>query len=88
MVPVAMGWSDIGNWQALRDALPGDASGNRAQGRIELVGCTNVLARTDGPRVSIIGLADVAVIVEGDEVLITTMEGAQLVGKLTGAAQQ
>ncbi len=92
MVPVAMGWSDIGNWQALRDALPGDADGNRvegpATGSIELVGCRNVLVRTDGPRVSIIGLADVAVIVDGDEVLVTTMDGAQLVGKLTGAAQQ
>ncbi|MCL6250295.1 sugar phosphate nucleotidyltransferase [Altererythrobacter sp. KTW20L] len=88
MVPVAMGWSDIGNWQALRDALPGDEAGNRAEGRVELVGCTNVLARTDGPRISIIGLADVAVIVDGDDVLVTTMEGAQLVGKLTGAAQQ
>jgi mannose-1-phosphate guanylyltransferase len=88
MVPVAMGWSDIGNWQALRDALPADAAGNRAEGRVELVGCSNVLARTDGPRISIIGLADVAVIVDGDEVLVTTMEGAQLVGKLTGAAQQ
>lgn len=88
MVPVSMGWSDIGNWQALRDALPADDLGNRSEGRVELVGCTNVLARTDGPRVSIIGLADVAVIVDGDEVLVTTMEGAQLVGKLTGAVQQ
>ncbi len=92
MVPVAMGWSDIGNWQALRDAQAGDENGNRIQGpapgSVELVDCTNVLARTDGPRISVIGLADVAVIVDGDEVLVTTMEGAQKVGKLTGAVRQ
>ncbi|MFC3100056.1 mannose-1-phosphate guanylyltransferase [Altererythrobacter lauratis] len=88
MVPAAMGWSDIGNWQALRDAREGDSDGNRVQGRAELVDCRNVLAISDGPRISLIGLADVAVIVDGGEVLVTTMDGAQKVGKLTGAVQQ
>ncbi len=88
MVPVAMGWSDIGNWQALRDALPGDADGNRLSGRVEVLDCRNVLASSDGPRISVIGLTDVAVIVDGDDILVTTMAGAQLVGKLSGAANQ
>ncbi|WAT17478.1 sugar phosphate nucleotidyltransferase [Aurantiacibacter sp. MUD11] len=88
MVPVAMGWSDIGSWQALRDARPGDAAGNRTQGRVELIDCRNVLVDSDGPRVSAIGLEDVAIVVDGDEVLVTTMEGAQLVGKLDGASKQ
>lgn len=88
MVPAAMGWSDIGNWHALRDAREGDGDGNRVQGRADLVDCRNVLAITDGPRISLIGLADVAVIVDGDDVLVTTMDGAQKVGKLPGAVQQ
>lgn len=92
MVPATMGWSDIGNWQALRDALPGDQDGNRVQGqgkgRADLMDCRNVLASSDGPRISLIGLTDVAVIVDGDEILVTTMAGAQLVGKLPGAANQ
>jgi mannose-1-phosphate guanylyltransferase/mannose-6-phosphate isomerase len=88
VVPVAMGWSDIGNWQALRDAREGDVHGNRTRGAVELVDCTNVLAETDGPRISVIGLDDIAVVVDGDEVLVTTMAGAQKVGKLTGAVNQ
>lgn len=88
VVPVSMGWSDIGNWHALRDARPGDANGNRTRGRVELVDCRNVLAETDGPRISVIGLEDVAVVVDGDEVLVTTMAGAQRVGKLSGAVNQ
>ena len=88
MVPAAMGWSDIGNWQALRDVRVGDATGNRMRGRVELIECTNVLAETDGPRVSVIGLQDIAVIVDGDEVLVTSMSGAQKVGKLSGAVNQ
>ncbi len=88
VVPVAMGWSDIGNWQALRDARPGDANGNRTRGNVELVDCRNVLAETDGPRISVIGLEDIAIVVDGDEVLVTTMAGAQKVGKLSGAVNQ
>ena len=88
MVPVSMGWSDIGNWQALRDARQPDDAGNRVRGPAELVDCRNVLVESDGPRVSVIGLEGVAVVVDGDDVLVTTMEGAQKVGKLGGASNQ
>jgi mannose-1-phosphate guanylyltransferase/mannose-6-phosphate isomerase len=88
MVPAAMAWSDIGNWQALHEARPRDAEGNTAIGRVELVDCRNVMVETDGPRVSVIGLSDVVVVVDGDEVLVTTAAGAQKVGKLGGAANQ
>lgn len=88
MVPVSMGWSDIGNWAALQDALPSDTDGNHAQGRSELINCQNVLAITDGPRISAVGLSDICIIVDGDEVLVTSREGAQLVGKLGGPSEQ
>jgi mannose-1-phosphate guanylyltransferase len=88
MVPADMGWSDIGNWDALHAALPQDANGNAVRGTAELVDCRNVLVDSDGPRVSVIGLADVIVVVDNGEVLVTTKAGAQLVGKLGGAANQ
>lgn len=88
MVPADMGWSDIGNWDALWAARPRDVSGNSVTGRAELVQCRNVLVDSDGPRVSAIGLEDVVIVVDGDEVLVTTRAGAQLVGKLSGAANQ
>ncbi|RJY09832.1 mannose-1-phosphate guanylyltransferase [Aurantiacibacter aquimixticola] len=88
MVPVSMGWSDIGGWPALRDTRDGDADGNRARGSVELVDCRGVLADTDGPRISAIGLENVAIVVDGDEVLVTSMAGAQKVGKLDGASNQ
>lgn len=88
MVPASMGWSDIGNWAALRDATDRDHDGNSVRGRAELVDCSGVFVDTDGPRVSVIGLNDVAIVVDGDEVLVTTMAGAQKVGKLGGAAKQ
>ena len=88
MVPADMAWSDIGNWQALHDARERDADGNSIVGRAELVDCRNVLVESDGPRVSVIGLEGVIIVVDGGEVLVTTADGAQLVGKLSGAANQ
>lgn len=85
MVPVAMGWSDIGTWRSLHAALPKDAAGNVAQGPAELADCRHVMVRSDGPRVSVIGLEGAVVVVEGGEVLVTTHAGAARVGKLAGA---
>jgi len=88
MVPAAMGWSDIGNWASLQDALPADPAGNYAPSNAELVDCKRVLAVSDGPRISVLGLSDVCVIVDGDEVLVTTRNAAPHVGKLRGASEQ
>lgn len=90
MVPADMGWSDIGNWPALKDASSGDADANSnvARGPVDLDQCSGVLALSDGPRISAVGLEDVIVVVSGDEVLVTTREGAQRVGKLPGASDQ
>lgn len=88
MVPAAMGWSDIGNWDALYAARDHDAAGNSIRGTAELVDCRNVLIETDGPRVSAIGLEDVVIVVDRGEVLVTTRAGTQLVGKLGGASKQ
>ncbi|MBU7578919.1 MAG: mannose-1-phosphate guanylyltransferase [Porphyrobacter sp.] len=90
MVPADMGWSDIGNWAALAEALSGaaDAAGNIAQGAADLIDCRNVLVRSDGPRISAVGLEDVCIIVSGSEVLVTTRQGAQAVGQLPGAVNQ
>ncbi|MEM1196159.1 MAG: sugar phosphate nucleotidyltransferase [Pseudomonadota bacterium] len=98
MVPVDMGWSDIGNWAALHDTIAQesaadarttlDSKGNVQRGAVDFDACRNVLAISDGPRVSAVGLEDVCIVVSGNEVLVTTREGAQLVGQLPGARDQ
>ncbi|MGB7372972.1 mannose-1-phosphate guanylyltransferase [Pontixanthobacter sp.] len=88
VVPVSMGWSDIGNWPALHNAREQDGDGNTIIGPAEAVDCTNVLIESDGPRVSAIGLENIMIVVDGDEVLVTTADGAQKVGTLHGASSQ
>lgn len=84
-VMAGMGWSDIGNWKALFDEQECGETGNAVRGRADLVGCENVYVDSDGPRVSVIGLSDVVVVVDGDDVLVTSIDGVQKVGKLPGA---
>jgi mannose-1-phosphate guanylyltransferase len=88
MVSANIAWSDIGNWQALHAAQNCDPSGNAALGQVELKDCRNVLVMSDGPRVSVVGATDLIIVVDGDEVLVCTPEGAQAVGKLSGALSQ
>lgn len=91
MVPARMGWSDIGSWASLAEALAdsADAAGNVVRaGTADLDGCRSVLALSDGPRISAVGLEDVCIIVANGEVLVTTRDGAQRVGKLPGATNQ
>jgi len=88
MVPATMAWSDIGNWQALHDAQECDEAGNSVRGNVELRDCSNVMVMSDGPRVSVVGASNLIIVVDGDEVLVCTPEGAQGVGKLSGALNQ
>ncbi len=88
MVPADMSWSDIGNWLALHAARERDKLGNSIRGDVELVDCRNILVDSDGPRVSVIGLEDVYIVVDGNDIMITTAAGVQKVGKLSGAVNQ
>lgn len=90
LVLADMEWSDIGNWQALHDALAKDDQGNSVSGKgqVEMVDCRNILVDSDGPCVSLIGLENVIVVIDGNDVLVTTVDGVQKVGKLFGAVNQ
>lgn len=88
VVPVSMGWTDIGNWEALYRAHDKDADGNAVHGQADFIACSNVFVMSDGPRVSAIGLEDVVIVVDGDEVLVTSGKHAQKVGQLKGARGQ
>lgn len=85
MVMVEAGWSDLGDWRSLHRARASDGSANSVRGPAELVDCTNVLVDTDGPRVHALGLSDVIVVVDGDDILVAAIGGAQDVANLAAA---
>lgn len=77
-----MGWSDVGNWEALYQMRKKDESGNAVRGPARLVDCRNVLADSDGPRIHAIGLEDVVIVVDGDDILVAPTSAAARVGTL------
>ncbi|MCT8970516.1 mannose-1-phosphate guanylyltransferase/mannose-6-phosphate isomerase [Microbaculum marinisediminis] len=62
VVPVSMGWSDIGSWTALYEARSEQAeAGNVIEGPVDLVDCSGSLAFSDGPALVARGLRDMVV---------------------------
>jgi mannose-1-phosphate guanylyltransferase len=70
VVPVSMGWSDVGSWDALYDLGTKDAGGNAVVGNSRLVESNGNLVQADGIRVSIHGVDDLIVVANGREVMI------------------
>jgi mannose-1-phosphate guanylyltransferase/mannose-6-phosphate isomerase len=78
VVPVDMGWSDVGSWDALWRVAAPDADGNVVRGAGALVACRNSLVRNDGgPFVAALGLENMVVVATGDAVLIAPRNRAE-----------
>ena len=56
VVPVSVGWSDVGSWDALAEVLARDADGNVLAGDVLAIGATGCLIRSEGPLVAAIGV--------------------------------
>jgi len=77
VVPVDMGWNDVGSWAALWAVGDKDQRGNVVQGDVITDDVQNSYVRSSGPLVATIGLRDTIVVATGDVVLIADKGRAQ-----------
>jgi mannose-1-phosphate guanylyltransferase len=77
VVPVSMGWSDIGSWDALHDFGEKDANGNVIGGDVIALDSRNTLIRSDGIRISVSGVSDLIIIASGNDIMILPRGGSQ-----------
>jgi mannose-1-phosphate guanylyltransferase/mannose-6-phosphate isomerase len=77
VVPVDMGWSDVGSWAALWDIAPKDARGNAVSGAAALIEAEGCYVRADGPAVALVGVKDLIVVATPDGVFIAPHARAQ-----------
>ncbi|KQZ72982.1 hypothetical protein ASE06_11055 [Sphingopyxis sp. Root214] len=77
VVPVSMGWSDLGSWNAVHNLTMRDEAGNAVNGDAFLHDSRGCLVRAGGRRVSLIGMEDVAVVVDGDDILVMPLARSQ-----------
>jgi mannose-1-phosphate guanylyltransferase/mannose-1-phosphate guanylyltransferase/mannose-6-phosphate isomerase len=78
-MPVAVGWSDVGSWEALYDISARDETGNAIAGDVLAIAAKNCLIRSEGPLVTAIGIEDLIVIATKDAVLIVPRAHSQRV---------
>ena len=82
VVPVEMGWSDIGSWEALWTTATRDASGNATKGDVMHHGTRNSYLRSEGPLVAAVGIEDVVVVATQDAVLVSHKSASQDVKRI------
>ena len=70
VVPLDAGWSDLGSWDAVWEALDKDAEGNVGQGRVVFEGTTSSFAHAQGRLVACVGVNDMVVVETDDAVLV------------------
>lgn len=77
VVPVDMGWNDVGAWSALWDIGEKDQHGNVSQGNVLLHDAQDSYVRSDHPLVAVAGLRDVVVVATDDAILVADRSRAQ-----------
>jgi mannose-1-phosphate guanylyltransferase/mannose-6-phosphate isomerase len=86
VVPVSMGWSDLGSWDALWEMGQKDERGNALSGNVVAEATRNCYLRSEAGLVAAIGVEDIVVVATDDAVMIAprsrTQEVKQLVGRL------
>ena len=70
VVPVSMGWSDVGSWDALYDLGEADGDGNVVHGDVVALDSRNCLFRATDRLVVAVGVEDLVVIETCDAILI------------------
>jgi mannose-1-phosphate guanylyltransferase len=85
VVPVSMGWSDVGSWDALHEISACDATGNVCKGDVVAIETENSLIHADGVRIALVGVTDLIVVANGKDVLVMPRGRSQEVKKLIEA---
>ena len=79
VVPVSMGWSDVGSWEAVFDAAKKGDGGNVVTGDALVIDSHANLIRSDGPRIAAIGVDDLVIVATANAVLVTRLSQCQRV---------
>ena len=85
VVPVEMGWSDVGSWDALYALGAGDAQGNVVAGDVVAIDTRDCLIRSEGPVVTTVGVHDLIVVATRDAVMILPRGASQEVKRIVEA---
>jgi len=82
VLPLAVGWSDLGSWAALWEKAPRDGNGNVLEGDTLVEDTRNCYIRTDRALVSAVGVENLVIVETPGAVLVADKSRAQDVTRL------
>ena len=82
VIPLEVGWSDVGSWKALWENDQKDKNGNVIKGRVLSKDNKNCYLRSESRIIACLGVEDLIVVENSDSILITKKSFAQDVKKL------
>jgi mannose-1-phosphate guanylyltransferase/mannose-6-phosphate isomerase len=82
IVPVSMGWSDIGSWDSLWELGTKDQDGNSIEGNVVAEETRNCYLRSEAGLVAAIGVEDLVVVATDDAVMVAPRNRTQEVRRL------
>jgi len=88
VVPVSMGWSDVGSWSAIHDLASKDDNGNAAEGDVVMVDTKGCLIKGGKRVIAVAGCEDLLIVDTGDALFIAPKKDSQKVKDLVGALKE
>lgn len=82
MVPLDVGWNDVGSWAAIFDLMEGDADGNVIVGHHIGVDTQSSLIYSKGRLIATVGLDNMIIVDAGDVLLVCPKDRAQQVKQI------
>ena len=87
MVPLNAGWSDLGAWEAVWQAMVKDPHGNSCQGDVLTTNSHNTFVHASHRLVALVGVSDLIVVETPDAVLVADKKSSQDVKHIVNQLQ-
>jgi mannose-1-phosphate guanylyltransferase/mannose-6-phosphate isomerase len=88
MLPIDVGWSDVGSWGSLWDVAKRDANENYVNGHSSLHDSSGCYVHSENALVATIGVKDLIIVNTPDALLVADRAQSQDVGKVVAALQK
>jgi mannose-1-phosphate guanylyltransferase/mannose-6-phosphate isomerase len=88
MLPISVGWNDVGSWQSLWEIGEADGEGNVVRGDAILEDTHNTYVHAERALVSTLGVDNLVIVETPDAILVADKSRTQEVGKLVARLKE
>ncbi|BDA83335.1 xanthan biosynthesis protein XanB [Aureimonas sp. SA4125] len=88
VLPLAVGWSDVGSWGSLWEASSRDGDGNAIHSEAVMIDTQNTYVHSDRSLVATLGVSDLIIVDTPDALLVADRSRSQEVGTLVQQLKQ